>query len=129
MTIPTSIERPIFTMANLCALPVYLFLTIATFGAAGPIRTHYDDVKLCEVTGDTSGEKLFAGIQNVECKSSISIRLPACFVTHFTGRRARSVRPSMASPRAYIKESLLEPNKVLAKAMNTLALHLCHQWA
>ncbi len=80
----------------------------------------YDDVKLCEVTGDTGEEKLVAG--DPKRGEQIFFKHPAvsCVLCHMLKGQGSTVGPALdgiasRANAAYIKESLLEPNKVLAK--------------
>lgn len=85
----------------------------------------YDDVKLCEVTSDADEEKLVAG--DVKRGELIFFKHPAvsCVLCHMLKGQGSTVGPALdgiasrATP-AYIKESLLEPNKVLAKGFENL---------
>ncbi|MEP6669259.1 MAG: PVC-type heme-binding CxxCH protein [Chthoniobacter sp.] len=86
--------------------------------------SHFDDVKLCEVTGDTGEEKVLAGDpkrgEQIFFKHQV-----ACVLCHSLHGQGSTVGPPLdgiatrATP-AYIKESLLEPNKVLAKGYESL---------
>jgi putative membrane-bound dehydrogenase-like protein len=80
----------------------------------------YDDVKLCEVTGDTGVEKLTAG--DVKRGELIFFKHPviSCVLCHALRGQGSTVGPALDGIASrqnaqYIKESLLEPNKVLAK--------------
>jgi putative membrane-bound dehydrogenase-like protein len=80
----------------------------------------FDDVKLCEVTGDAGEEKLVAG--DVKRGEQIFFKHPAisCVLCHVLRGEGSAVGPALdgLASRAkpdYIKDSLLEPNKVLAK--------------
>lgn len=80
----------------------------------------YDDVKLCEVTGDTGEEKLVAG--DAKRGEQIFFKHPAvsCVLCHMLKGQGSTVGPALdglatRQNAKYIKESLLEPNKVLAK--------------
>ncbi|MEA3206999.1 MAG: hypothetical protein QOE70_56 [Chthoniobacter sp.] len=80
----------------------------------------FDDVKLCEVTGDTGEEKLLAG--DPKRGEQIFFKHPAvsCVLCHMLKGQGSAVGPALdgLASRAkpdYIRDSLLEPNKVLAK--------------
>ena len=80
----------------------------------------FDDVKLCEVTGDTGEEKLLAG--DTKRGEQIFLKHPAvaCVLCHSLKGQGSTVGPALDGIASrvdakYIKESLLEPNKVLAK--------------
>lgn len=84
----------------------------------------FDDVKLCEVTDAVNNEKLLPGDpargEQVFYKHAV-----ACVLCHSLKGQGSTVGPPLdgiatrATP-AYIKESLLEPNKVLAKGYENL---------
>ncbi len=84
-----------------------------------------DDVKLCEVTGDTGEASCSPATRSAASRSSSSIPPPPAFSATRCTARASTVGPPLdgiatrATP-AYITESLLEPNKVLAKGYETL---------
>jgi mono/diheme cytochrome c family protein len=85
----------------------------------------FDDVKLCEAIGDTGEEKLLAG--DAKRGEQIFYKHPAvaCVLCHSLKGQGSTVGPpldgiaSRADAR-YITESLLEPNKVLAKGYENL---------
>ncbi len=85
----------------------------------------YDDVKLCEITGDTGEAKLLAG--DVKRGEQVVFKHPTipCILCHMVKGQGSTVGPALdgiasrATP-AYITESLLEPNKVLAKGYEAL---------
>jgi putative membrane-bound dehydrogenase-like protein len=85
----------------------------------------FDDVKLCEVTGDTGEEKSVAG--DAKRGEQIFFKHPAvsCVLCHTLRGQGSTVGPALdgiaarAKPEA-IKESLLEPNKVLAKGFEKI---------
>jgi len=85
----------------------------------------FDDVRLSEVTGDINEEKVLAG--DPKRGEQIFFKHPAvsCVLCHMLRGQGSTVGPALdgiatrATP-AYIKESLLEPNKVLAKGYENL---------
>jgi putative membrane-bound dehydrogenase-like protein len=85
----------------------------------------FDDVKLCEVTGGNAEEKVLAG--DVQRGDQIFHKHPAvaCVLCHMLKGQGSTVGPALdgiatrAKPE-YIVESLLEPNKVLAKGYEQL---------
>jgi mono/diheme cytochrome c family protein len=89
--------------------------------------SYFDDVKLCEITGDTGEAPLLAG--DPKRGEQIFFKHPAvsCVLCHMLKGAGSTVGPALdgiatrATP-AYIKESLLEPNKVLAKGYEHLGV-------
>jgi putative membrane-bound dehydrogenase-like protein len=85
----------------------------------------YDDVKLCEITGDTGEAKLLTG--DPKRGEQVVFKHPTipCILCHTVKGQGSTVGPALdgiasrATP-AYITESLLEPNKVLAKGFEAL---------
>lgn len=81
----------------------------------------YDDVKLCELIGDTGDDgKLLAGDPKRGEQIFFKHQTLACVLCHSLRGQGSTVGPALdgIATRAkpdYIKESLLEPNKVLAK--------------
>lgn len=85
----------------------------------------YDDVKLCEILGDTGEAKLLAG--DVKRGEQVVLRHPTipCILCHTVKGQGSTVGPPLdgiatRATAAYIIESLLEPNKVLAKGYEAL---------
>ena len=87
----------------------------------------FDDVKLCEMIGDTAETPLLAG--DVQRGEMIVTKHPAaaCVLCHIVKGQGSTVGPALdglatrATP-AYIAESLLEPNKALAKGYEALGV-------
>ena len=90
---------------------------------------YFDDVKLCELIPASAGDEKLAR-RRCEARRANLPQTPrrACVLCHIAQRPGQHRRParSTASRRArrreYIKESLLEPNKVLAKGFEQSAL-------
>ncbi len=86
----------------------------------------YDDVKLCELT--MAGEApVTAGVpargEQIFWKHPVA----ACAICHMVGGKGSAIGPALdgiatRSTAAYIQESLLEPNKVLAKGFEKLGV-------
>jgi mono/diheme cytochrome c family protein len=86
----------------------------------------FDDVKLCELTmvGDTP---VTAGVATRGEQIFWKHPVAACMNCHVVGGKGSAIGPALdgiatrATP-AYIQESLLEPNKVLAKGFEKLGV-------
>jgi putative membrane-bound dehydrogenase-like protein len=85
----------------------------------------FDDVKLCDVTGDTGEEKLLTA--DPKRGELVFYKHPAvaCVLCHMVKGQGSTVGPALdgLATRAkpdYIRDSLLEPNKVLAKGFEHL---------
>lgn len=83
--------------------------------------SHFDDVKLCELTSETESETLLAGDSNRGSEIFWKHPVAGCVNCHMLGGKGSAVGPpldGLASRKdaAYITESLIEPNAKLAES-------------
>ncbi len=88
---------------------------------------YFDDVRLCELVPIESEDKLIAGDAERGRKIFWEHPVAACKNCHMLGGVGSTVGPPLdgiaaRQTAAYIKESLLEPNKVLAKGYEKLGI-------
>jgi putative membrane-bound dehydrogenase-like protein len=87
----------------------------------------FDDVKLCELISDRADQPLLAGDAKRGEQIVFKHQTAACVLCHMVKGQGSTVGPALdgiatrATP-AYISESLLEPNKVLAKGYEALGV-------